>query len=115
MNKNENKILDKDNKEMTTRYTDNWKVNSDSFYRETCVSTGDFAKIGKIEGFWVEITEILSENKFIGKINNELIIQTNYKYGDFVIFERKNIMDYKSSKLVIVSTTDYVFYRGLNI
>lgn len=100
---------------MTTHYTDNWKINTNSFYDETMVTVGDFAKIGKIEGFWVEITEILSENKFIGQISNELLIPTNYKYGDLVIFERKNMMDYKSSRLVTVTTTDYVFYRGLNI
>jgi uncharacterized protein YegJ (DUF2314 family) len=100
---------------MMTHYTDNWKINTNSFYDETSVSIGDFAKIGKIEEFWVEITEILSETKFVGQISNELLIPANYKNGDSVIFERKNIMDYKSSSLVTVATTDYVFYRGLNI
>ena len=98
---------------MSTMYTDNWKINTDTIYQETIIKPGDFAKIGQEEGFWVEIIKILPENQFLGKISNELIIKKDYKYGDLVSFHRGNIMDFKSSKTVIISNTDYVFYRGL--
>lgn len=95
-------------------FIDTWKEKGDKTYKETVIKPGDFAKIGKLEGFWVKINEIYPNDRFVGQINNRLLLPANYKEGNLVSFHRNNIIDFKSSKTVVISDTDYVFYRGLS-
>ena len=45
-----------------------------------------------IERFWV-IIEKINSYYFIGKIDNKLLNNNNYDYGDLVMFEKHNIYD----------------------
>ena len=86
-------------------YTDDWvnvKIindhNPETFEIPTInelqdIKVGYNVKISNgIERFWVIIQEI---NKYylIGKIDNKLFNNTNYDYGDLVMFEKHNIYD----------------------
>lgn len=43
--------------------------------------------------------EILSNDKFIGIVNNHLINKSKYNYNDMVSFTRDDIRDYKNRKI----------------
>jgi hypothetical protein len=53
------------------------------------------------EAFWVIITEILPNNKYIGQINNHLVLNSPYNFDDFVIFAKEDIRDYKNAEIQI--------------
>jgi len=102
--------MESERKDNPKIYTDDWLVKGDGEYEETIIKEKDFAKIGKREGFWVLITKIHPNNKFIGEIMNNLVLPASYGHNDFVSFHRNNIIEFRSSQKVIVSDVDYVFF-----
>ena len=62
----------------------------------TIIEVGDFVKIPfkedkEIEHMWVIVQEV--GEIFIGKLDNEPIVLTDYKLGDTVNFTKKDIED----------------------
>jgi hypothetical protein len=102
--------MESERKDNPKIYTDDWMVKGDDEYKETIIKEKDFAKIGKREGFWVLITKMYPNNKFVGEIMNNLVLPASYGHNDFVSFHRNNIIEFRSSQKVIVSDVDYVFF-----
>ena len=68
---------------------------SDDFTLDTEVKEGDSIKIKNIEGetFWVTVRSVSRYGNFTGKVDNHLILETNYNFGDIVSF-KKEITDF---------------------
>jgi len=86
-------------------YTDNWinvkiinNYHSDTFEIPTelelnNIKKGYSVKISNgLERFWVSVIDI-KEFYIIGKIDNKLVHNDNYDYGNFVMFDQSNIYD----------------------
>lgn len=53
----------------------------------------DFVKLANnYESFWVKIVYILDNNTFIGIIDNYLINNLYYDYGNYIYFKKNNII-----------------------
>ena len=86
-------------------YTDNWinvkiinNYHSDTFEIPTEIELNDIKKgysvkiSNGLERFWVSVIDI-KEFYIIGKIDNKLVHNDNYDYGNFVMFDQSNIYD----------------------
>ena len=86
-------------------YTDEWvnvkiinQHNPESFEIPTTnelddIKLGYSVKISNgMERFWVEIVE-KKDLYLIGRIDNKLVYCQNYDYGNYVMFEKHNIID----------------------
>ena len=87
-------------------YTDNWESNDVCV--ENIVIVDDVVKLKRVdekgngESFWVIVTDVLNNGKFIGTVNNHLINDLNimypaeYKYNDSVLFSKQDIRQHKN-------------------
>lgn len=69
-----------------------WQENNE----KTSINIGDFVKLGFYqdeitEWMWVEVTEILPNNKYKGNLDNIPLHLTNIKCGDYVVLSKDNI------------------------
>lgn len=81
-------------------YTDNW-IKNDFDNTNIIIEIDNVIKLKNPlgEAFWVVVKEILSNDKFIGIVNNHLINKSKYNYNDMVSFTREDIRDYKNKKI----------------
>jgi hypothetical protein len=83
-------------------YTDEWVRNN--FWEKNPNITIELNNVVKIkntlgEAFWVIITEILPNNKYVGQVNNHLVNPSAYNFDDLVIFAKEDIRDYKNAEI----------------
>ena len=81
-------------------YIDNW-IKNDFDNTNIIIEIDNVIKLKNPlgEAFWVVVKEILSNDKFIGIVNNHLINKSKYNYNDMVSFTREDIRDYKNRKI----------------
>ena len=81
-------------------YIDNW-IKNDFDNTNIIIEIDNVIKLKNPlgEAFWVVVKEILSNDKFIGIVNNHLINKSKYNYNDMVSFTREDIRDYKNKKI----------------
>jgi uncharacterized protein YegJ (DUF2314 family) len=82
-----------------TIHTDNWIFYKNDFDISQ-IKENELVKIsnGK-ERFWTLIKQInKSNNTIIGQIENNLVYNTTYNYGDLVKFNLNNVIDYINIK-----------------
>ncbi len=62
---------------------------------------GCFVKISnKRERFFVKVTKVLLDGTVQGVISNYLVCPAEYMYGDFVEFQKRNVLEIQASKLL---------------
>ena len=83
-------------------YTDDWVRNDfmDS-HKDIIIEVNNVIKLkNKLgEAFWVDVTEILPNNKYVGQVNNHLVLNSPYNYDDLVLFAKEDIRDYKNEQI----------------
>ena len=77
--------------------TDAWKTPRNKLPENIEINYGDLIKIEKFENFWVVVTQILSNNHFVGVISNNLVFPTPYQIDDLISFKRENILYLRKS------------------
>jgi hypothetical protein len=77
--------------------TDDWKTPKNKLPENIEINYGDLVKINRFENFWVIVTQIITTNKFVGVISNNLVFPTPYQIDDLVSFNRENIMYLRKS------------------
>ena len=85
-------------------YTDEWIPNDFiSMNPNISIEINNVIKLKNIlgEAFWIIVTKILPENKYIGQVNNHLILNSPYNYEDLVLFTKADIRDYKNKQIQI--------------
>jgi len=85
-------------------FVDDWKINPMDQYLNIKLKRGDYVRIGKVEGFWVFVDRIMSEDTYSGIISNFVLSNQDYNIDDRVIFRRKHIFDHKKKSSEIVNT-----------
>ena len=85
-------------------YTDEWVRNN--FLKNNPNISIELNNVIKLkntlgESFWVIITEILPNNKYVGQVNNHLVNPSAYNFDDLVIFAKEDIRDYKNAEIQI--------------
>jgi len=83
-------------------YTDDWIKNDFmEIHQNINISIDNVIKLKNPlgEAFWIIVTEILPNNKFVGKVNNHLIKNSQYNYDDLVSFTISDICDYKNKEI----------------
>ena len=83
-------------------YTDEWVQNN--FWEKhpnIAIELNNVIKLKNTlgEAFWVIITEILPNNKYVGQVNNHLVNGSLYNFDDLVIFAKEDIRDYKNAEI----------------
>jgi len=51
------------------------------------------------EAFWVIVTDILPDGTMAGSVNNNLIYESGYNFGDIVTFKKKDIREHKDFEI----------------
>lgn len=67
----------------------------------TSPDVGDYVKIRRVptdkgsvpERFWVRITELLPGTQIKGTVDNDLLFEHGFNYGDTISFNEDEIMD----------------------
>ena len=83
-----------------TIFNDNWAPNNYFQNKNTQILTGDVIKLKSSryhESFWVIVTQICANDRFIGRVNNNLVNKSPYNYDDLVSFAFDDIRDHKNS------------------
>ena len=69
--------------------TDDWKTPENKLPEDVEICHGDFVSIKRFEHFRVVVTQIISQNQFVGVISNNLVFPTPYQIDDLVSFNRR--------------------------
>ena len=78
------------------------------------IKIGDMVKIcGNNEAFWTIVTE-LNDNYIIGKIDNDLILEHEYKAGDLVKYERSHVHDAATPEIMTDRSVRLFFSQMLS-
>tara|TARA_R110000868_G_scaffold38457_1_gene134545 strand:+ start:440 stop:715 length:276 start_codon:yes stop_codon:yes gene_type:complete len=77
---------------MKTIMTDVWKTPENKLPEDIEICNGDFVRIKRFEHFRVIVTQIISQNQFVGVVSNNLVFPTPYQIDDLVSFNRDNIL-----------------------
>jgi hypothetical protein len=79
-----------------TTYTDNWISND--FILSDEITIGDVIKLKNPlgEAFWIIVRYILLDDIYIGEVNNHLVNDSEYNYGDLITFTKKDIREHKN-------------------
>jgi hypothetical protein len=82
-----------------TTYTDNWISNK--FILNDEIIIGDVIKLKNPlgEAFWIIVRYILLDETYIGEVNNHLVNDSEYNYGDLVSFTKKDIREHKNQSI----------------
>lgn len=80
--------------------TDNWIRNSYiSTHTDIIIEVDNVIKLKNPlgEAFWVIVSEILPNDKFVGKVNNHLVMNSPYNYDDEILFAKEDIREHKNA------------------
>lgn len=76
-------------------YVDQWERNG--YETKEDVKIGDVIKLNPLgESFWVVVKTIEEGNVYTGSVNNHLVRDSEYTFGDFVCFSSLDIRDHKN-------------------
>ena len=76
-------------------FIDNWQQNN--FTTSKDIVKGDVVKVMNPlgEAFWVIVTNVLSDEIITGSVNNNLVLNSEYNFGDIIEFTKKDIREHK--------------------
>ena len=76
-------------------FIDNWQQNG--FTASKYIIKDDVIKLMNPlgEAFWVFVTNILPNGVITGSVNNNLVLESEYNFGDIVEFTKEDIREHK--------------------
>ena len=80
-------------------FTDEWIQNG--FITSKNVVKNDVIKLKNPlgEAFWVIVTDILPNGTITGSVNNNLVYDSDYNFGDIVMFTKQDIREHKDFEI----------------
>lgn len=77
-------------------YTDHWMNENIQNIQIKNINLNDFVRLKNAhESFWV-VVRAIDKKIFVGQVDNHLVRKSEYNYGDFVFFSKKDVCEHKT-------------------